>query len=44
MGFLANPEYGGNYEQAGWKHIGFEDRFFFTPPFGFYDRDYKPGQ
>ena len=44
LGFLANPEYGGNYEQAGWKHIGFEDRFFFTPPFGFYDHDYKPGQ
>ena len=44
LGFLANPEYGGNYEQAGWKHIGFEDRFVFSPPFGFYDRDYKPGQ
>lgn len=44
MGFLANPEYGGNHQQAGWKHIGFEDQFAFTPPFGFYDRDYKPEQ
>jgi gluconate 2-dehydrogenase gamma chain len=44
LGFLANPEYGGNHEQAGWKHIGFEDQFAFTPPFGFYDRDYKPEQ
>jgi gluconate 2-dehydrogenase gamma chain len=44
VGFLASPDYGGNYEQAGWKHIGFEDQFFYTPPFGFYDRDYKPGQ
>ena len=44
LGFLANPEYGGNHQQAGWKHIGFEDQFVFTPPFGFYDRDYKPEQ
>jgi gluconate 2-dehydrogenase gamma chain len=44
MGFLANPEYGGNHQQAGWKHIGFEDHFSFAPPFGFYDRDYKPEQ
>ena len=44
LGFLANPEYGGNHQQTGWKHIGFEDQFVFTPPFGFYDRDYKPEQ
>ena len=42
LGFLVNPEYGGNHEQAGWKHIGFDDQFAYTPPFGFYDRDYKP--
>ena len=41
MGFFANPEYGGNYERMGWKHIGFEDRHYFKPPFGFYDREYK---
>ncbi|HJQ22790.1 MAG TPA: gluconate 2-dehydrogenase subunit 3 family protein [Blastocatellia bacterium] len=43
-GFLANPEYGGNYNQAGWRLIGFEDQGTFAPPFGFYDRDYKPEQ
>ncbi len=37
MGFLANPEYGGNYEQVGWKAIGFEDRMAYEPPFGYYD-------
>ena len=41
IGMFANPEYGGNYEQIGWKLIGFEDRFAFKPPFGFYDRDYQ---
>jgi gluconate 2-dehydrogenase gamma chain len=43
IGFLANPEYGGNHNKVGWKLIGFEDKFVFEPPFGFYDRDYKPG-
>jgi len=43
-GMFANPEYGGNYDQLGWKLIGFEDRFFFKPPFGFYDRDYQGPQ
>ena len=42
MGFLANPDYGGNHDKIGWKLIGFEDKFVFEPPFGFYDRDYKP--
>lgn len=41
IGMFANPEYGGNYDQIGWKLIGFEDQFLFKPPFGFYDRDYK---
>jgi gluconate 2-dehydrogenase gamma chain len=39
-GMFANPEYGGNHDQAGWKLIGFEDQFFFKPPFGFYDRNH----
>lgn len=39
VGFLANPEYGGNYNQAGWKLIGFEDDMQFEPPFGYYDRE-----
>ena len=41
VGFFANPEYGGNYNEIGWKLIGFEDKFVFSPPFGYYDRDYK---
>jgi gluconate 2-dehydrogenase gamma chain len=44
MGFLANPEYGGNRDLVGWKLIGFEDTFAFAPPFGFYDREYTDGQ
>ncbi|HXG94799.1 MAG TPA: gluconate 2-dehydrogenase subunit 3 family protein [Blastocatellia bacterium] len=40
-GMFANPEYGGNYEKAGWKLIGFTDDFYYEPPFGHYDRDYK---
>ena len=43
MGFFADPEYGGNFDRAGWKLIGFEDQFNFKPPFGFYDREYKDG-
>ncbi len=37
MGFLGHPKYGGNRDQVGWKHIGFESRMAFTPPFGYYD-------
>jgi gluconate 2-dehydrogenase gamma chain len=37
LGFFANPSYGGNRDLAGWKLIGFEDRFQFEPPFGYYD-------
>lgn len=39
IGFFANPEYGGNRDKIGWKHIGFEDAFQFTAPFGYYDRE-----
>ena len=38
-GMFANPTYGGNYEEIGWKLIGFESQFAFEPPFGFYDRE-----
>ena len=37
LGFFGNPSYGGNLDLAGWKLIGFEDRFQFEPPFGYYD-------
>lgn len=38
-GMFANPSYGGNAGKAGWKLIGFDDRFFWQAPFGYYDRD-----
>lgn len=38
-GLLANPEYGGNADKAGWRLIGFDDRFGWQPPFGDYDRE-----
>ena len=44
MGMFANPEHGGNFGQAGWKLIGFKDDFYYEPPFGHYDLDYKEGQ
>jgi|SRR5215471_3798343 len=37
LGFFGNPSYGGNRDRAGWKLIGFEDRFQFEPPFGYYE-------
>lgn len=39
VGFLANPEYGGNHDHCGWKLIGFEDAGAYEPPFGYYDRE-----
>jgi gluconate 2-dehydrogenase gamma chain len=37
-GMFANPEYGGNRDKIGWKLIGFDDRYFWQQPFGYYDR------
>jgi gluconate 2-dehydrogenase gamma chain len=37
VGFFANPEYGGNADKIGWKLMGFEDKFNYQPPFGYYD-------
>ncbi|HJZ74499.1 MAG TPA: gluconate 2-dehydrogenase subunit 3 family protein [Vicinamibacterales bacterium] len=42
LGMFSLPAYGGNRDDIGWKLIGFEDRHVFSPPFGYYDRDY-PG-
>lgn len=36
-GLLADPSYGGNRDQIGWKLIGFEGHFGWQPPFGWYD-------
>jgi gluconate 2-dehydrogenase gamma chain len=37
-GMFTMPSYGGNDKKIGWKMIGFEDRFAWAPPFGWYDR------
>ena len=39
-GFLANPEYGC---KAGWRAIGFDDRFVCAEPFGWYDEEANLG-
>src|SRR5437870_3287743 len=44
MGYLSRPEYGGNYNQTGWKLIGFEDQMTYHPPFGSYDSEYNKGR
>ena len=37
-GMFSSPEHGGNFNKVGWKLIGYEDRYSWAPPFGFYDR------
>lgn len=37
-GMFANPSYGGNAGKAGWQLVGFDDRFSWQAPFGYYDR------
>lgn len=39
VGFVSNPEHGGNKGGIGWTHIGFEPRYAYQPPFGYYDRN-----
>src|SRR5271169_5785402 len=34
VGFFGDPSDGGNKDQIGWKLIGFEDHFYYAPPFG----------
>jgi hypothetical protein len=38
VGLFADPAHGGNADKSGWRAIGFEDRFYWRPPFGSYDR------
>ena len=40
LGMFSSPKYGGNYRGSGWKLLGFVDQHAFTPPFGYYDREY----
>jgi gluconate 2-dehydrogenase gamma chain len=37
-GMFSHPTHGGNFNKAGWKLIGYEDRYSWAPPFGYYDR------
>ena len=39
VGMFSLPSYGGNHEKAGWRILGFEDRFTWQPPFGDYDAE-----
>jgi hypothetical protein len=41
LGMFTSPKYSGNYERSGWKLMGFVDQHAFTPPFGYYDAEYK---
>jgi gluconate 2-dehydrogenase gamma chain len=43
-GTFANPSWGGNHDKAGWRILGFEDRFEWQPPFGAYDADPGAGK
>jgi len=36
-GFFGDPADGGNKDEVGWKLIGFENQFYYAPPFGYYD-------
>ncbi len=40
LGMFAHPKYGSNYDKIGWKLMGFTDSHAFSPPFGYYDKDY----
>jgi len=40
-GMFAHPEHGGNFGKIGWKLIGYEDRYSWVPPFGYYDRGHE---
>jgi gluconate 2-dehydrogenase gamma chain len=43
VGMFADPRYGGNRGELGWKLIGFENRMAHTPPFGHYDAEAARG-
>lgn len=43
VGMFALPEYGGNRDQAGWRLLGFDDRYRWLPPFGYYDAEASDG-
>lgn len=36
-GFFASPVHGGNYNEVGWKLVGYDGSLNHKPPFGYYD-------
>ena len=44
LGMFANPAYGGNLDQTGWKLLGFEAHGIYQPPFGYYDAEAAKGR
>src|SRR3989442_1217739 len=43
VGMFSLPSYDGNADKAGWRVIGFEDRYAWQPPFGDYDAEAARG-
>jgi gluconate 2-dehydrogenase gamma chain len=41
LGFLSNPEYGGNRNHVGWDVVNFKPAMAHFPPFGYYDKEYR---
>ncbi len=39
-GMFAMPSYGGNKDNIGWEHLGFDHSATWKPPFGYYDEQY----
>ena len=37
VGTFSNPANGGNFEKAGYRILGYDDRYVWQPPFGWYD-------
>lgn len=44
VGMFADPKYGGNRGEVGWKLVGFENRMSHSPPFGYYDAQAAGGR
>lgn len=44
VGMFAEPSYGGNRNQIGWKLLGFYHRPTYSPPFGYYDAEAAKGR
>lgn len=43
LGMFTDPEHGGNQDKVGWQLLGFEDRYRWVPPFGYYDEEANRG-